>query len=80
MRPLQGRARREAKGTRACARMVGRLISAAQNDEPELERFHYPKQKQDDLIEYFKLTPKEWEDWNRSVTARRTFGGLRSKS
>jgi type I restriction enzyme R subunit len=41
------------------------IISAAQNDEPELERFHYTKQKQDDLIDYFKLTPKEWEDWNR---------------
>jgi type I restriction enzyme R subunit len=40
------------------------IISAAQNDEPELERFHYGKQKQDELIDYFKLTPKEWEKWN----------------
>lgn len=41
------------------------IISAAQNDEPELERFHYGEQKQRDLIEYFKLTPKEWEEWNK---------------
>jgi hypothetical protein len=26
---------------------------------PDLARFHYGKQKQDDLIDYFKLTPKE---------------------
>jgi type I restriction enzyme R subunit len=41
------------------------IISEAQNDEPELERFHYGKQKQDELIDYFKLTPQEWEQWNR---------------
>lgn len=41
------------------------IISEAQNDDKDLERFHYGKQKQDDLIEYFKLTPKQWEDWNR---------------
>jgi type I restriction enzyme R subunit len=43
------------------------IISPAQNDEPELERFHYGKQKQDELIEYFKLTPQEWEKWNREL-------------
>jgi len=41
------------------------IISEAQNDEPELQKFHYGKQKQDDLIDYFKLTPTEWGDWNR---------------
>ena len=41
------------------------IISEAQNDEPELERFHYSKQKSDELIEYFGLTPSEWEMWNR---------------
>lgn len=41
------------------------IISEAQNDEPELARFHYGKEKQDDLIEFFKLTPKEWETINR---------------
>lgn len=41
------------------------IISAGQNDEPELERFHYSKQKSDELIDYFKLTPAEWERWNR---------------
>jgi type I restriction enzyme, R subunit len=40
------------------------IISAAQNDEPELERFHHGKKKQDELIEYFKLTPTEWKQWN----------------
>lgn len=41
------------------------IISAGQNDEPELERFHYEKAKTDDLIDYFKLTPTQWEAWNR---------------
>ena len=41
------------------------IISAAQNSEPDVERFEYPKAKQDELIEYFKLTPSEWETWNR---------------
>jgi hypothetical protein len=41
------------------------IISGAQNSEPDVEQFEYPKAKQDDLIEYFKLTPAEWEAWNR---------------
>jgi type I restriction enzyme R subunit len=41
------------------------IISGAQNSEPEIERFEYPKTKQDELIDYFKLTPAEWEAWNR---------------
>jgi type I restriction enzyme R subunit len=41
------------------------IISGAQNSEPEVEQFEYPKAKQDDLIDYFKLTPTEWEAWNR---------------
>ena len=41
------------------------IISSAQNSEPDIQRFEYPKAKQDDLIDYFKLTPAEWEDWNR---------------
>ncbi len=41
------------------------IISAAQNSEPEVERFEYAKEKQDELIDYFKLTPAEWEAWNR---------------
>jgi type I restriction enzyme, R subunit len=43
------------------------IISEGQNDDADLARFHYGKQKQDDLIDYFKLTPKEWEEWNREV-------------
>jgi type I restriction enzyme R subunit len=41
------------------------IISEAQNDEPDLTRFHYGKLKQDELIDYFKLTPKQWEEFNR---------------
>jgi type I restriction enzyme R subunit len=41
------------------------IISAAQNSEPEIVKFEYPKAKQDELIDYFKLTPAEWEAWNR---------------
>ena len=33
------------------------IISEAQNSEPDLRRFEYGKQKQDELIDYFKLTP-----------------------
>lgn len=40
------------------------IISEAQNDDAELARFHYGKLKQDELIDYFKLTTKEWERWN----------------
>ena len=41
------------------------IISTAQNSEPDIRRFEYSKAKQDDLIDYFKLTPAEWQDWNR---------------
>lgn len=50
------------------------IISEGQNDDEDLARFHYGKQKQDDLIDYFKLTPKQWEEWNREA-----FGEERSK-
>ena len=43
------------------------IISEGQNDDADLARFHYGKQKQDDLIDYFKLTPNQWEDWNREA-------------
>ena len=33
------------------------IISEAQNSEPDIERFEYPKAHQDDLIDYFKLDP-----------------------
>lgn len=41
------------------------IISSAQNSEPDIERFEYQKARQDDLVDYFKLTPAEWEAWNR---------------
>lgn len=50
------------------------IISEGQNDDEDLARFHYGKQRQDDLIDYFKLTPKQWEEWNREA-----FGEDRSK-
>jgi type I restriction enzyme R subunit len=43
------------------------IISEGQNDDGDLARFHYGKQKQDDLIDYFKLTPQQWEAWNREA-------------
>jgi type I restriction enzyme R subunit len=50
------------------------IISEGQNDDTDLARFHYGKQKQDDLIDYFKLTPREWEEWNLEA-----YGDNRSK-
>lgn len=50
------------------------VISEGQNDDEDLARFHYGKQKQDDLIDYFKLTAKQWEAWNHEA-----FGDDRSK-
>ena len=42
------------------------IISDAQNtSDEEVRRFEYPKAKQDELIDYFKLTPSEWETWNK---------------
>lgn len=41
------------------------IISTAQNSEPDIATYEYEKAKQDDLIDYFKLTPREWEAWNR---------------
>ena len=46
------------------------IISAAQNSEPEIERFEYAKAKQDELIDYFKLTPTQWETWNHERPRR----------
>jgi type I restriction enzyme R subunit len=43
------------------------IISEGQNDDEDLARFHYGKHKQDDLIDYFKLTPKQWEEWNQEA-------------
>lgn len=41
------------------------IISSAQNSEPDVAKYEYPKQKQDDLIAYFKLTPDKWATRNR---------------
>jgi type I restriction enzyme R subunit len=50
------------------------IISEAQNYPPELERYYYGKDTTDKLIESFKLTPQQWEAWNRDQ-----FGDDRSK-
>ncbi len=41
------------------------IISEGQNDPPELERFHYSKEKTEDIITRFKLTPAQFEKYNR---------------
>ncbi|WP_202370609.1 type I restriction endonuclease subunit R [Pseudomonas sp. MWU318] len=46
------------------------IVSEGQNDDEELARFHYGKQKQDDLIDYFKLTPEQWKQWNHEAFGR----------
>ncbi len=44
------------------------IISTASNTPDEdVRRFEYAKSKQDDLIEWFKLTPSEWEEKNREL-------------
>ena len=54
------------------------IISAAQNSEPEIERFEYAKAKQDELIDYFKLSPAEWGDMEpRNATGRTEASGGR---
>ncbi|MHB8537568.1 MAG: type I restriction endonuclease subunit R [Candidatus Dormibacteria bacterium] len=40
------------------------IISSAQNSGADIERYEYAKQKQDELIDDFKLLPEEWEQWN----------------
>jgi type I restriction enzyme R subunit len=50
------------------------IISDAENSEADVARFEYEKEKQDDLIDYFKLTPAEWEAYNRE-----RFGDDRAK-
>src|SRR5260370_32183764 len=65
-RPVQRRARRgaEKRGIALGPAWSDVVISEAQNDPPELERFHYGKEKTDKLIDYFKLTPLQWKEEN----------------
>lgn len=41
------------------------IISQGQNDEPELECFHYSREETEDRITRFKQTPAEWERESR---------------
>ena len=43
------------------------IYSEAQNDDAALARFHYTKAHADGLIDYFKLTPAEWERQQREA-------------
>ncbi|MDD5706589.1 MAG: hypothetical protein PHR35_11735 [Kiritimatiellae bacterium] len=44
------------------------VISGAQNTaDKDVRQLEYTKAKQDDLIEWFKLTPREWEEKNREM-------------
>jgi type I restriction enzyme R subunit len=45
------------------------VISEAQNDPPELEKYHYGIEKTEQIIEKFKLTPEQWEAANREKFA-----------
>ncbi len=45
------------------------VISEAQNDPPELEKYHYGIEKTEKIIEKFKLTPEQWE-----AASRKKFG------
>jgi type I restriction enzyme R subunit len=58
--PPRSRARARRRGSAAEV-----IISAAQNSEPAIAQFEYPKAKQEELIDYFKLTPAEHAEWNR---------------
>lgn len=50
------------------------IISSAQNSDVDIVPYEYEKQKQDELIDYFKLTPEEWKKWNED-----SYGNDRSK-
>jgi len=54
--------------------VVDVIISEGQNDDEDLARFHYGKQKQDDLIDHFKLHAEAVGEWNREA-----FGEERTK-
>ncbi len=44
------------------------IISSSQNTpDEEVRSLEYPKEKQEDLIEWFKLTPAEWAAKNREL-------------
>jgi len=50
------------------------IISDAQNSDIEIVPYEYDKRKQEGLIDWFKLTPSEWETANRDA-----YGEDRSK-
>ena len=41
------------------------IISTRQNELPELKRFRYDTDKEEELIEWYKLSPEQWEAANR---------------
>jgi hypothetical protein len=61
----------QAQGARPAARMVGRdHLGRRRTSEPDVARFEYGKAKQDDLIDYFKLTPANGRLGTGNGTAR----------
>ena len=55
----RGQSKRDAEG------LSDVIISEGFNDtDQHLTRYHYSKEKSDELIAFFKLKPKQWEDWN----------------
>jgi type I restriction enzyme R subunit len=50
------------------------IISTPQNPEPELRRFRYEPDKEEELIEWYKLSPEQWE-----AESRKKFGDDRAK-
>ena len=50
------------------------IISTPQNPEPELKRFRYATDKEEEIIEWYKLSPEQWEAANR-----KKFGDDRTK-
>lgn len=41
------------------------IISTRQNELPELKRFRYEPDKEEEIIEWYKLSPEQWEAENR---------------
>lgn len=50
------------------------IISTRQNELPELKRFRYESDKEEEIIEWYKLSPEQWEAENR-----KKFGDDRTK-
>lgn len=41
------------------------IISTRQNEAPELRRFRYDSDREEEIVEWYKLSPEQWEAENR---------------